>query len=77
MYQLPIVGDVTRLIVVERFAAQMAILIESGVPILYALEITEKLVNNKTCGLVVAQVREGVRDGKAMADALLEQGFSL
>jgi len=75
MYQLPIVGDVTRLIVVERFAAQMAILIESGVPILYALEITEKLVNNKTCGLVVAQVREGVRDGKAMADALLEAGF--
>ena len=75
MYQLPIVGDVTRLIVVERFSAQMAILIESGVPILYALEITEKLVDNKTCGLVVAQVREGVREGKGMADALLESAF--
>ena len=63
------------MIVVERFAAQMAILIESGVPILYALEITEKLVDNKTCGLVVAQVREGVREGKGMADALMESGF--
>ena len=75
LYHLPVVGDITRLIVVERFAAQMAILIESGVPILYALEITEKLVDNKTCSLVVAQVREGVREGKGMADALLESAF--
>jgi len=75
MYKLPIVGEITRLIVVERFAAQMAILIESGVPILYALEITEKLVDNKTCGLVVAQVREGVREGQGMADALMEAAF--
>jgi len=75
VYSLPIVGEITKLIVVERYSAQMAILIESGVPILYALEITEKLVNNKTCGLVIAQVREGVREGKGMADALLEAGF--
>ena len=75
VYHLPVIGDVTKLIVVERFAAQMAILTESGVPILYALEITEKLVDNKTCGLVVAQVREGVREGKGMADSLMESGF--
>ena len=75
IYNLPVVGEITKLIVVERFAAQMAILIESGVPILYALEITEKLVNNKTCGLVVAQVREGVREGQGMADALMEAAF--
>jgi len=75
IYGLPVVGEITRLIVVERFAAQMAILIESGVPILYALEITEKLVNNKTCGLVVAQIREGVREGKGMADAMLEAAY--
>lgn len=75
IYKLPIVGDVTRLIVVERFAAQMAILTESGVPILQALEITEKLVDNKTCGLVLVQVREGVREGKGMANALAETEF--
>ena len=72
---LPIVGNITKLIIVERFSAQMAILIESGVPILYALEITEKLVNNKTCGLVIAHVREGVREGKGMADALMQEDF--
>ena len=75
IYGLPVFGEIAKLIVVERFSAQMAILTESGVPILYALEITEKLVNNKTCGLVVAQVREGVREGKGMADSLQESGF--
>ncbi len=75
IYSLPVFGEITKLIVVERFASQMAILIESGVPILYSLEITEKLVENRTCSLVITTVREGVREGKGMADALLEDPF--
>jgi type IV pilus assembly protein PilC len=75
IFGLPVIGDITKLIIVERFSAQMAILTESGVPILYALEITEKLVNNKTCGLAIAQVRDKVRGGKGIADSLMESGF--
>jgi type IV pilus assembly protein PilC len=75
IFSLPIVGEITKLIVVERFAAQMAILTESGVPILYALEITEKLVDNKVCGMEVALVRKGVREGRGMAESLMETGF--
>jgi type IV pilus assembly protein PilC len=75
LFGLPVVGEITKLIVVERFSSQMAILVDSGVPLLYSLEITEKLVDNKTCGLVIAQVREEVREGASMADSLLEAGF--
>ena len=75
LFKLPVVGEIIKLIVVERFSAQMAILIDSGVPLLYSLEITEKLVGNKTCGLVIAQVREQVREGRGMADALMDNGF--
>jgi len=75
IYALPVVGEITKLIVVERFAAQMAILIESGVPILYSLEITEKLVDNKTCSIMIAKVRDGVREGRGMADSLMEESF--
>jgi len=75
MYNLPVMGDITKLIVVERFAAQMSILVESGVPILYSLEITEKLVENKTCSLIIAEVRAGVSQGKGIADALMEEEF--
>jgi len=75
IFSLPVVGEITKLVVVERFAAQMAILIESGVPILYSLEITEKLVDNRTCSLVIAKVRDGVREGRGMADSLVSEPF--
>jgi type IV pilus assembly protein PilC len=75
IYSLPVFGEITKLVIVERFAAQMSLLTESGVPILYSLEITEKVVDNITCGLVVAKVRESVREGKGMAEALAASGF--
>ncbi len=75
LFGLPLVGGVIKLIIVERFSSQMAILVESGVPLLYSLEISEKLVDNKICGIVIAQVRERVREGRNLADAMMEAGF--
>ena len=75
MFNLPVVGGIYKLIIVERFASQMAILMDSGVPILYALEISEKLVSNKTCSLIIFQIRESVREGKLLAEPMGESGF--
>ncbi len=75
IYSLPVIGEITKLIIVERFAGQMSILVESGVPILYSLEISEKLVDNRTCSMVIARVREGVRDGRGMSASLQTEGF--
>ena len=75
MFKIPVVGRVYKLIIVERFSSQMAILVESGVPILFALNITEKLVENKTCGLVVASIREAVRQGKLLAEPMQQSNF--
>lgn len=75
LYNLPVVGNIYRLVVVEKFTSQMAILIESGVPILYALEISERLVDNMVCGAVLKDVRESVREGKLLADSLEKSTF--
>lgn len=75
IYGLPTFGMITKKIVVERFASQMSILIESGVPILYALEISEKLVENRTCGLIIADIRASVREGKMLAEPMEASGF--
>ncbi len=75
LYNLPTVGNIFRLVVVEKFTSQMAILIESGVPILYALEISERLVDNMVCGAVLKDVRNAVREGKLLADALEKSSF--
>lgn len=75
IFSFPIVGEVTTFIIVERFCSQMAILVESGVPLLYSLEIVEKMVDNKICAAVITHVREQVKEGIGVADAMMEEGF--
>ena len=75
LYNCPTLGTIVRLVVVEKFTSQMSILIESGVPILYALEISERLVDNMVCAAVLKDVREDVREGKLLADSMEKSGF--
>lgn len=74
-FNLPQFGEIYKLVIVERFCSQLSILIDSGVPILYALEITGKLVENDTCAMVLGKVREDVREGKLLASTMNESGF--
>lgn len=75
IYGLPTIGDVYRIIVVERFSSQMAILIDSGVPILYALDISERLVDNHTCALIINNIKESVREGELLVQPMERSGF--
>lgn len=75
LFNLPTVGRILKLIIVERFSAQMSILIDSGVPILYALDITERLVDNNTCALVISGVKESVKQGELLVAPMERSGF--
>ncbi len=75
MFDLPVFGPIIKKIVVERFTSQMSILVDSGVPLMYALEISAKLVENKTCNLIISDIRESVREGKSLADPMEQSGF--
>jgi len=52
LFKLPVFGEFFRSLAVERFASEMATLVESGVPILYSLEITEQSVGS----LIVSEI---------------------
>ena len=75
LFSLPGFGNVFKLIVVEKFCSQMAILIDSGVPILYALEIAERLVDNLVCGKHIKYIRDGVREGRLLAEPMEQSAF--
>lgn len=75
LFRLPVIGEIFKLIIVERFSAQMSLLIDSGVPILYALDITERLVDNHHCGLIVSGIKENVKQGELLADSMEKSGF--
>lgn len=75
LYGLPTIGETYKLIVIERFTSQMAILIDAGVPILYALDIAERLVDNNVCGKIINNIKEGVKKGGLLVDQMEESGF--
>ncbi len=74
-FGLPVFGPLIKLVVIEKFTSQMALLIDSGVPIIYALEISERLVDNTICADVIVSVREAVKEGKLLAEPMERSGF--
>lgn len=75
LFSLPVFGEFFRALVVERFASEMSTLVESGVPILYSLDITERSVDNLTLGNIINRIKEDVREGKPLNQPLAESGF--
>jgi len=59
----------------ERFSSEMSTLLESGVPILYSLEISERSVDNLIMADIIRKVKEDVREGKALKEPLEASGF--
>lgn len=74
-FRLPLFGDFFRVIIVERFSSEMSTLVESGVPILYSLEIAEHSVGSLIMADVIRKIKEDVREGKSLSDALEKYGF--
>ena len=75
LFRLPVFGDFFRALCVERFSSEMSTLVESGVPILYSLEITEKSVGSVILGEIVHRVKEDVRSGKPLSVPMEQSGF--
>ena len=75
LFNMPVGGDFFKVLVAERFCSEMSILIESGVPILYALEISERAVSNLVVSDIIHKVKEDVREGRSLSRPLEKSGF--
>ncbi len=53
-----------------QFARTLSTLLENGVPVLTALEITEQMIPNQVLKDAIAKTREEVTDGKTIAQPL-------
>lgn len=74
-FALPVFGEFYRALIVERFSASMSTLIESGVPILYSLEITEHSLNSVIMARLIRHIKEEVRVGKPLSQSLERSKF--
>ena len=68
--KVPVVGQLVQEIATERFASGLGTLIKSGVPILHALEISEKTAGNKVMEKELRDVRAAVKEGKGMGQTM-------
>jgi type IV pilus assembly protein PilC len=73
MLTIPIIGVVMQKIAVARFTRTLGTLLQSGVPILDALEICAKSSGNVVVEESVMYVRARVAEGKNMAEPLAER----
>lgn len=71
----PIIGPVIRKIAVARFTRTLGTLLNSGVPILDALDIVAKTSGNLVVARGILYARAKIEEGKDIASPLLETGI--
>jgi general secretion pathway protein F len=69
-----LIGPLTRYVGVARFARTLATMLSAGVPVLSAMEITKKVLNNTVLEKVVEQARDAIREGESIAATLKKSG---
>ncbi len=66
------VGDLIRKVEVARFSRTLGTLLQSGVPILPALNLVKEISQNRAISRSIATVHDRLREGKGMSRALEE-----
>ena len=67
---LPILGDVVRMSGASQFAHTMSTLLASGMPILHAIEVAGRTVDNRVMAAEITDTLPGVESGKSFGECL-------
>ncbi len=68
--RLPLVGKNVKKILASRFTRTMSSLLRTGVPLIQALEVTDKVVDNQIVSRGLVKVKEDIRRGSNLAGPL-------
>lgn len=73
--RIPVFGRLVLLGIVIRFARTLSTLLSSGVPMLKAMDILKKVVNNTVFEDAIASARESVTEGASLSQPLKQRGI--
>jgi general secretion pathway protein F len=68
--RMPLLGPLIRYVAVARFARTLSTMLAAGVPVLTALEIVKRVLNNVVLEKVVEEARDAIREGESIAAPL-------
>lgn len=72
--KIPVFGPMALKLSVARFTRTLGTLVKSGVPILLALEVTEKTAGNILVAKGIAAARDSIKEGESIAGPLTASG---
>lgn len=73
--KLPVFGQINKKIAIARFCRTLATLLQSGVPLLAAMEIVRNIVNNVIIGDAIHQAAKDLEEGKGLSGPLTKSGL--
>ena len=71
----PILRRFFRVFYLERMSSVLTILLDSGVPLAYSLDITQRSIGNKEIASLIGAMKEQVKRGSSMSEELIKGGF--
>jgi general secretion pathway protein F len=74
LLKAPVLGPIVRRVAVTRFCQTLSTLLDSGVPILTAVGIVERVVQNDVLAKAVREVAENISEGDSIAAPLRQSG---
>jgi general secretion pathway protein F len=69
---MPILGDLIRKVEIARFTRTFGTLIQSGVPILQALNIVKEIVGNTVISKAISSAQSSIKEGEKISEPLKE-----
>ena len=73
--KIPVWGQINNKIAIARFCRTLATLLQSGVPLLAAMEIVRNIVNNVIIGDAIHQAARDLEEGKGLSGPLTKSGL--
>lgn len=74
MLKMPLFGTLFRMLAVARFSRTLATLLQSGVPLLRAMDIVRNVIGNARLERVVDEAANAIREGQSIAAPLKRSG---
>ena len=74
MLKAPVFGTLIRRVAVAKFCRTMSTMLQSGVPILDALDVVGRTAGNKVIEIAVFRTKDAIAEGRSIAEPLEETG---
>lgn len=72
---LPVTGPILHKVIMARFARYFALMYQTGIPILDAIKISEKIVGNRVVADALSRVQTQISAGDAMSESFRNAGL--